>query len=517
MQQALELILSRDLGATEFGRVMNGVNAALIRRIYPEAAVRLPAADLPQTHVYARILREAERGNYTPPSSASVDYLEYTLPFLALFAEARTAAAAAETEARLLAALPDLEKAQSFRPNSVLAPYFRGLVFERAGRFADAGAAFNHALDVSAGFYPAEMGLARVMNRTGDKQGSLALLRDLVIRYPDNIGIKRQLAVGYYESGDWSLAEAAVSEILQHDSRDGDFILMRARILVEQGRYAQAQAPLDTYAALNPNPNNRLYLFLRARVQAEGYRNRDSALNYLRSILRVNSNDEEAAVYAASLLMESPRAPDQAEGRALLNRLMNTSNSSPPVLALSLQDAISRESWREAQGYLNRILSSRRTAADLFNGYIVERGLGNNARALAYARELYEQDPSSDEGVTAYISALIDTGRQDEAGRMIESRLASLGAGGSASGAKSSYYYLRSRLMPNEEAVLNDLRSSLFEDPRNLNALIAMFEIYHRRREERRAVYYLKQALAIAPENPRLKRYEAEYAGLLGR
>jgi hypothetical protein len=43
-----------------------------------------------------------------------------------------------------------------------------------------------------------------------------------------------------------------------------------------------------------------------------------------------------------------------------------------------------------------------------------------------------------------------------------------------------------------------------------------MFEIYHRRREERRAVYYLKQALAIAPENPRLKRYEAEYSGLLG-
>jgi len=63
---------------------------------------------------------------------------------------------------------------------------------------------------------------------------------------------------------------------------------------------------------------------------------------------------------------------------------------------------------------------------------------------------------------------------------------------------------------------MNDLRSSLFEDPRNLNALIAMFEIYHRRRDERRAVYYLKQALALAPDNPRLKRYETEYAAALG-
>jgi hypothetical protein len=62
---------------------------------------------------------------------------------------------------------------------------------------------------------------------------------------------------------------------------------------------------------------------------------------------------------------------------------------------------------------------------------------------------------------------------------------------------------------------MNDLRSSLFEDPRNLNALLAIFEIYHRRRDERRAVYYLKQALAIAPDNPQLKRYERDYAGLL--
>jgi Tfp pilus assembly protein PilF len=63
---------------------------------------------------------------------------------------------------------------------------------------------------------------------------------------------------------------------------------------------------------------------------------------------------------------------------------------------------------------------------------------------------------------------------------------------------------------------MNDLRSSLFEDPRNLEALIAMFEIYHRRRDERRAAYYLRQALVIAPDNPQLKRYEEEYRQIPG-
>jgi Tfp pilus assembly protein PilF len=141
----------------------------------------------------------------------------------------------------------------------------------------------------------------------------------------------------------------------------------------------------------------------------------------------------------------------------------------------------------------------------------VEHGLGNNAAALSYARELYEKDNRNEDAIAAYISALIDTGRQSEAARMIENRLETVSGGM----LKSRYYYLRSRIRNNEEQILSDLRSSLFEDPRNFSALMAMFEYYHRHRDERRAVYYLRQALALAPDNPQLKRYEREYAAPL--
>jgi tetratricopeptide (TPR) repeat protein len=510
--RALDLIRSRDLGNTEFGRVMNGINVALIRHMYPDTTASLPAPDLPQTHLYARILREAERGNYTPPPVNSADYLEHVLPFLAVYPGAGNGGAPGGSGAgdRLRSALPDLQKAESLNAVSVLAPYFLGLVYEKTGQLTEAGAAYGRAYAVSRECYPAALGLARVMNLSGQQQESLRMLSELVIRYPDNMAVKRQLAIAYYQNRDWSRAEPAIAEILQRDSRDGEFILMRAHILVEQGLFLQAQAPLDLYASINPT--NSLYLFLRARVQAEGYRNRDAALNYLRSILRGSPGDEEVSVYAARLLLESSRAEDQTEGRELLRRLLGAGRSSLAVQALGLQDAIRRENWREAQEYLARLLDERRSSQDLLNAYTVERGLGNNARALAYARELYERDASSDEGITAYIFALIDTGRQDEAGRMIEARLP--GAPGGV--VKSKYYYLRSRIRSGEESVMNDLRSSLFEDPRNLSALIAMFEIYHRRRDERRAVYYLKQALALAPNNPQLRRYETEYAGLLG-
>lgn len=503
MTQALELIQSRGLAGVDFGRMMNGINTVLINLVYPGSKINLPVLDLPQTFGYTRIIREAERGNYVRPPENSTDFFEFILPFLAINANSSP-----ET---LADALNDLQKAAEMRPNSVLPPFFRGLIYERGRQYALSEAAFKQAYEISNECYNALAGIARVIGLSGRREEAAALFSDLVINYPDNISIKRQLAIIHYENRDWSRAGPAVDEILQREPRDGDFLLMKARILIEQGSFTQAHAPLDAYSSINAN--NRFYLFLRARLQAEGNRNRDSALNYLRSIIRTNPNDEEALVYAVRLLMESQRPADQTEGRELLGRLQQMSNSSTAVLSLSLRDAVNRESWQEAQGFLNRILAGRRTVQDIVDAYHIEHGLGNNARALAFARELYDRDNSNNDYIAVYISALIDNGRREEASRLLESRLSAQNGGA----ARSRFYFLRSRIQSNEEAALGDLRSSLFEDPRNLDALIAMFEIYHRRREERRAVYYLKQALAIAPNNPRLKRYEPEYASLLGR
>jgi tetratricopeptide (TPR) repeat protein len=500
MTRALELIQDRNLGGVDFGRVMNGVNTLLIRLIYPDSKVRLPALDLPQTHSYTRIIREAERGNYISPGR-STDFFEYVLPFFSLNNQS--------TRETMLKAIEDLEKAREMRPLSVLPPYLCALIYERIGQLENAETAYKQAYEISDECYPALAGIARIMRLSGRKGEAIDLFLSLVIRHPDSLSIKRQLAAAYYENGDWSRAGPAVDEILQNTPRDGEFILMKAQILIEQSRYTQAQTVLDSYASINPN--NRLYLFLRARIQAEGNHNRDSALNYLRSIIRTNPDDDEVLLYTVSLLMESPRPADQAEGREHLTRLQRMDGSSITVQTLGLRDAIRRESWQEAQVFLNRILSVRRGVSDLVDAYNVEHGLGNNARALSYARELYDRDTSNNDYIAVYVSALIDNGRREEASRLIESRLAALGGGV----VKSRFYFLRSRIQTNEDAELSDLRSSLFEDPRNLQALIAMFEIYHRRREERRAVYYLKQALAIAPDTPGLRRYEREYADLL--
>ena len=503
MLQAVELIRNKDLSGSEFGRTMSGINITLIRLIYPDSPAKLPAVDLPQTSNYTKIIREAEKGVYVPPASNSTDFFEHILPFLAINDQTESAVVAN--------ILSNVEKAQTLKPRSVLPPLFQGLIHQREGRNSQAERAFKQAYDISDECYPARIGFARARRNAGNPQEAINILSDLIIRYPDSTQIKKERALCYYESHDLSRALSSIDEILQADPREGEIILLKAAILLEQGQFSQSNASLDSYASINAN--NRNYLFLRARVQAEGNRNRDSALNYLRSILRINPDDAEALVYAAGLLMESQRAEDQTEGREMLDRLKQKSSSSVEVLSLSVKDAIQREKWQEAQGYLNRILAVRRTAQDLTDAYTVERGLGNNARALTFARELYDRDNSNHDYAAVYISALINSGRKDEASRILESRIISAASGQ----IKSKYYYLRSRLQTNQEDILANLRSSLFEDPRNLDALIATFEIYHNRREERRAVYYLKQALAIAPDHPALKRYEKEYASLLSR
>lgn len=500
--KALTLIGDRNLRESEFGRLMNAVAVTLLQKLYPSLQTQYPTPAPPAAHAYTRILRETERGNYVHAPQNSQDYLEHTLPFLALLRETRPE--------KLDAARTDLIRARDLNKNSVLAPFFLGLIYERSSLLNAAVEEYNRAYAISRDCYPAVLGLARILERQGKRPEAIRLLSDLVIQYPDNLVVKRQLAVAYYNNQDWSRADPVIAEVLQRDSRDSAFILMRAHVLVEQGQFLQAQAPLDMVGAVDPN--NRLYLFLRARVQAEGYRNRDSALNYLRSLIRTYPTDDEAAVYASRLLMESTRPEDRREGRELLNRLLAAGDPSLLVVNLALQDAIDREAWSEARSFLDRLLVERRSPQDLLSAYTVERGLGNNSAALQAARELYERDTAAEEGINAYITALIDTGRNDEAVRLIEGRLSTLPGGA----LKGRYYYLRSRLRTNEDATMNDLRSSLFEDPRNLSALTAMFEIYRRRKDDSRAVFYLKQALALAPDNPQLRRYAAEYSSLLG-
>lgn len=501
LQRALDLLRNRDVSETELGRTLTAVAVTLFKFVYPALAIELPQADPPPTSQYIKIIKDAEKGVYTPAPASSQDFFEMLLPFIALFNEKRTE--------RLSAALPDLDRAMALKGYSVLPYYFKGIVFERTGQSDQALSLYTKAYELSPDCYPAGLSVARLLYAKRQETEGIALLTELLSRYPENWSVKKDLAIMYYQTGNWSRAEPALAELLQRDPKDKELILMRATVLVEQGKYIQAAPLLDAYGTTDNS--NITYLYLRARLQAEGYKNRDAALTFLRSILRINPSDVRAATYMARLLIESDRESEQQEGASMLELLLKDTLPSTSVLELAVLVALRHKNWSQAQSYNNQLLEIRRSVADLSNAVAIEQGLKRYEQALLYAKELYDRDSASEQNIYTYVLALINAGKKEDARLIIDTKLSAVNSGT----LKSSYYFLRSKLKTDEESILNDLRSSLFEDPRNLDALIAMLEIYHRRKDERRAVYYLKQALSISPNNPALESYKMIYQNQL--
>ena len=111
-----------------------------------------------------------------------------------------------------------------------------------------------------------------------------------------------------------------------------------------------------------------------------------------------------------------------------------------------------------------------------------------------------------------YIKVLVATDRRSEASQLIEQNLS-----GASSKMKSFFYYERSFLQKNENAVMVDLRSSLTANPRNKDALFRLYQIYFNKKEYRKAQYYLKQVVAISPADESLLLLNAELETLLSK
>lgn len=503
LRNALALLEGRSLLQSEYGRTMNAVAALLMDWIYPDAGGTHGDVNPPLQHAYTKIIADVQKGTWTTPPAGSTDYLTNLLPCVVLMTNT--------TADVNNAVLPFLEKARQINPKGVLAAYFSALVCERSGRLLDARRLYDEAVTLSNGeCYPAFLGIARILARAGRHEDAIALLTETARLYPDNIASRRQLAVSYIAAGEWKKADEVVAAVLARNSRNPEFLLMQARVFIELGRYNQVPLPLDTYIPAGGSGTNRQYLFLRARLAWEGNRSRSAAVVPLRTILAANPNDVEARIYLTRLLLGSSQAAFKTEGRQLLARLLAEPFPSPEIFQLALEDAIAREAWMEADGYLTEILKEPLSLSRLKNAVIVKNGMGDRAAALGFARDAAALFPDDENTRLDLIGMLVDSeenAERDEGKAMIDTALSIL----KTAVARSRAHYYRSRLRANDEDAVNDLRASLLEDPRNVAALLGLIAIYDKRKDTRRVTFYLQQAFVLAPDNPEVTRLRLLY------
>ena len=120
---------------------------------------------------------------------------------------------------------------------------------------------------------------------------------------------------------------------------------------------------------------------------------------------------------------------------------------------------------------------------------------------MEVAQRAYTANPTSETITQGYILASTQMLSRDESIKLIDSMLPT-----ASSKIKSYLYYRRSFLERSEDTTLADLRSSLIANPRNSDSLFRLYEIYYDKKDYRKAQYYLKQVVAINPNDSSVRK-----------
>jgi tetratricopeptide (TPR) repeat protein len=551
LARVLSLIKENNLAETDWGRETSFVCASLLQKVYPDyktldgAPIAFSKAAPLLTHVYTRLVRMQKVADWEIPKDDSVAMVLKCLPILdsarqaELTNDGEVADVAEDVDPHAL--LDYAEQAARLNSGGSLAYFFAGLCNEQIGDYPAAAASYQRALDAAPDCYPAAIGNARIFAIKGDTDKAETALETILAEHPNNVDAQMLLALVYYSRGNYEAAAPLIDSaiaarpILGQSNRGAPLFLIKASILVERGAWREAGQALDAYALFDSN--NADYLLLRGEYYAEGTGDTAAALVCFRKIIAKTPTPSsvplagrnlplsglylpaapteavrnKARYYVAKILLASENGDEKKEGSALLWELLGDEShwdeADPDVLSLAVEDAISQKNWTQAETLNEQLLSGERSKAALSTGITIANALGDTARALSLARELYTIQPDDPNSQLALVQAAEAAGLRQEA----LSRIGEFLSQSSTNAVRSRLYFERSLLQSKESDAMDDLRTSQYLNPRNIDTLAALFNYYHTKKDSFRALHYLRQVAALEPENQLIKRYGKEY------
>lgn len=496
---ALDKIKAERIDKTEFGREMSFLSMRTLQAIYPDIIADLSPPEPPRQSVAYKAFKAVDAGELLEPEAGERGFAANVYPlFVLLSSPAGIPLSKASTM---------LARAKDSGTVSVLVPYFAGVVAELAGDRASAAASYKEALSFWPDCYPAEIGTFRLELAGGRPKEAVAGLKALRTRYPENPAVRKWLAEALYAAGSHDEALPLIAQVLLKEPDNPRFLLMRAHILIEQKSYAQAQQLLDAYALAKPT--DRLYLVLRAQLLTEFQSDLEGALAVLKSGIKL---------YPADLQLLG-MAEEVAEKLGLLAEARGYAELS---LELSPDDVLLHERYcalltkvgdfAAAALQVEYLVDKRGDNADYELAASLYWESGDLAACEGAAKVLYDRDPAKEAYVSGYVRILAERGKA-ALGKDIAQK--ALAAGGSP-GYKSALHYYLSRFAAADDEAMGELRLSLLEDPQNRDALIAMYDIYYRLKDYKKAQYYLKQAIALDPSDPKTAKRQGDLTAALG-
>ena len=504
LRQAYSLLHKSDSSSySDSEVVMLNIIYELMNLVWSKESFNMDQPSGPVTNLYTGAIESAKKGIYDT-STGNSDFLTTVLPSLLLVTSDSKSDFYDDCKS-------SLESSLSMQKDSVLSNYLLGLLYIRQEQYKDAIEVLSRIQGIEDNIYEVNFALAKSYTGSRNYKLALTIAENLLTDYSQDIDLLGICAECVYQAGDLENAENYVLRILQIDPSNLDYVLFRSQILIAKGDYVRASSLLDLYG--RSNPDGRRYLLLRAQMQKNWNKNNSTAGETLTKALRLYPDDLDIMVFAAEFASETDTLVNGKSAFEYANAVLEKDSDNMTALTVCIDELIKMGNWLSAYSVCQPLTNKSNVSSELLYDYIdICLHLNKSSEAWDLISSLYQKHPDDEVTQQMYIQILISTKRTKEALTLINSLVPS-----ASSRMKSFLYYQKSLIDTDEESKLADLRSSLTANPRNVDVLYSMYQIYYGRKDWKRAQYYLKQVVALEPKNQDMITKSQELDALLGK
>jgi len=491
LRTAISTLKQKGSEFEENEKVLFVVAAEIMKIVWPSERITWDIPVIDNDNPYTGAIDSVKQGVFDS-STGNVDFLTTLLPALLIVNPSADSSSYDACEAAVTSAL-------QIQPDSALANYLMAVLLEKKKNYIAAEAYIEKVYGADSS--TDEIGITYV--RILRMNGKLSLASEILGKMNtsvDDISILKQNAYIAFESGNYDEAELYVAKVLQQIPTDLEFLLFRANILIEKKDYIHAVSLLDMYARQDSMSIN--YLILRARVQLDWSKNTSAATETVEKALQNYPDNMDALMFAARISSETDAPVAGKYADELAARVLAKYPDNKEAKSYALDGLIHRENWQNAYEVCRSLISPGPVSSEIIEKFVeVCIQLGKYSEAYETAKRSYDEKPDDEILMRAYVLAYCKIGNRDAVLRYINTALNSANPK-----IKSYLFYRRSFLQLTEEKQLADLRSSLISNPRNSDSLFRLYEVYYDKKDYKKAQYYLRQVVAINPNDSSMKK-----------
>lgn len=482
------------------------ISAEIMKLAWPSEAVTWSVPPIARTNQYICAVESAKKGIYDLSMNRS-DFLSIMLPSLVLLTSSGVT-----IEDYYELSENSLNFALELCPDSVLANYLMGILCLKQNENEKALEYFKLSNGKYAGGTKEILeSVAKACFLTGKYELALSFGEELLSRFPQDTELLKTCALSAFHLGDFDKTEGFVVRVLLLEPDNTSYVLLRAKILMENQDYIRASSLLD--AVEKKNSASKEYYLLRTQLLRDWSKNNAAAIETAGTALNLYPYDSETLLVAAETASVAGLSVNGMTALELAEKVLEKDSENVQAMEILLDEYIKKSDYAKAYSLSSRLMqipSVQKTS--LFRHIDICLALKKNTEAMNLALKDYEKNPADENSCMAYVKVLSASGQKNSAMQLISSLLSS-----ASQKMKSFLYFERSQIQGTEDSVLADLRASLTANPRNKDSLYSLYKIYYAKKDWRRAQYYLKQVVALDPSNSLYLSKNSELEKLLGR